>query len=59
MSTIYVIEQSNGDVFMVEAGSQAQAIRHTVRSLFKARPAKPQDVAKLIGDGVKVEKAGE
>lgn len=43
---------------LVEAGGQAQAIRHVVRERYEARIATPHEVAKLVSGGVLVEVAG-
>ena len=43
---------------LVEAASQAQAIRHVVSKRFIADVAKQQTLVELLGKGVKVEVAG-
>lgn len=54
---IYLVAQDNGDKYLVEASSRAQAIRHVARNMFDAKPATPRDVARLMGDGLTVESA--
>jgi hypothetical protein len=44
---------------LVEAGSQAQAVRHVVGERFEAVVATPREVANLVSKGVMVETAGE
>lgn len=60
---IYVIEQKGaavgGERRLVEATSQAQAIRYCAQNAYSALPAKPKDVATLLSSGVIVEKATE
>lgn len=60
---IYVInERIDNDTVtqsLVEAATPAAAIRHCAVARFSAYAAKSGDVALLMGNGVKVEKAGE
>lgn len=61
MKRIYVVEENGSDgvvrATLVEAGSQAQAIRHVAGSRFSASPASARQVADLLGEGAKVEVA--
>lgn len=43
---------------LVEATSQAQAIRHVVSDLYRAEVATTKDVAQAMGSGLQVEVAG-
>ena len=53
---IYVV--TNGDTtHLVQAASQAQAIRHIAGKTFDVRVAKTLDVAQLMGKGVALETA--
>ncbi len=54
---IYRVDDGHKDR-LVRAPSQAQAIRH-VASSFAVRVATQDDIAQLVGDGVKVETAGD
>lgn len=61
---LYVVSEfDNGagvkEEFLIEAASQAQAIRHIVGGRFAASPAKNSDVARLMGAGQQVLKAKE
>lgn len=57
---IYVVKDHvNSTEYLVEAGSQAQAINHVVRQQFAAGAARPADVARLMANGATLEKAGE
>lgn len=42
---------------LVEAGTQAQAVRHVTKDAVTCRVASTKDVAALVGAGVKVETA--
>lgn len=44
---------------LVEAGNPAQTRLHVTRDLYVIKPATTKEVATLLGQGVKVEKAGE
>lgn len=44
---------------LVEAGSAAQAIRHCVRNVYSAKAATPKDIAALMLDGRRVERASD
>lgn len=44
---------------LVRATSQAMAIRHVVRSTYKAEVATPEQLVDLLTIGTKVEDAGE
>lgn len=54
---IYRIDDGRGDR-LIRAASQAQAIRH-VASGFAVRVATQDDIANLVSEGIKVEKAGD
>ena len=53
---IYVVT-NGGTQHLVQASSQAQAIRHIVGKTFDARIAKTLDVAQLMGNGAVLETA--
>lgn len=56
---LYVVSCTDEPTRLVQAGSTiAQAIRHCASQRYKATPAKPQDVAKLMTAGGKLEVAG-
>lgn len=44
---------------LVEATSAAQAIRHCVKDVYRAKPATPKDVAANLAVGIIVEHASE
>lgn len=46
-------------VHLVKASTQAQAIGFVVRNTFKAEVASQDDLIALLGNGVKVEDAGD
>jgi len=53
---IYVVT-NGGTQHLVQAASQAQAIRHIAGKTFDVRIAKTLDVAQLMGNGVVLEVA--
>ena len=53
---IYVVT-NGGTQHLVQASSQAQAIRHIAGKTFDARIAKTLDVAQLMGNGAVLETA--
>lgn len=55
---LYIIEEPHHPARLIEAGNASQAVRHVAKKIV-ASVAKAHDVARLMGDGVKVEKAGE
>jgi hypothetical protein len=55
--TVYIIEDGE-TTHLVAAKNKSQAIAHVKREI-KAVPAKPLDVARLLGEGVKLETAGD
>lgn len=55
---IYVVSQGENRR-LVEAASQAQAIRHCVKNVYQAKVASAREVAQLARDGMQVELAGE
>lgn len=58
---IYVVSKKNADPLagrLVDASSQAQAIRHVVGDEYQATIASTRGVANLIELGVKIETAG-
>jgi len=61
MSRIYVVHEFDGleqvAEHLVIGNSQAQVVSFKARARYKAVPATAQDVAKLMGEGVKVEDA--
>lgn len=59
MSTrIYdVFNQATGDKRLVEATSQAQAIRHCVSKVYRADAATPKAVAEAMSGGLRIERA--
>lgn len=60
---IYVIDQKGTSAEngrrLVEATSQAQAIRHCAQNVYTAKAARPTDVAALMTSGIQIEKATE
>lgn len=48
-----------GEDRLVNASSQAQALRHAAKGTFTVKTANSGDVMRLMGKGVKVEEAGE
>lgn len=55
---IYVVKL-NGVERLVEASSRAQALLHVARGAITSRVARPLDVARIMGDGGRVEKLNE
>ena len=53
---IYKVTSANKE-HLVQATSQAQALRHIAGKYYTVEVAKSIDVARLMGDGVKVETA--
>jgi hypothetical protein len=62
---LYVVDElaadgaSAGVAKLIEAPNATVALRHVWQKRFAVKPAKPQDVAALMGQGVKVERAAE
>ncbi len=57
---IYLVtNQQTGTVRLVEAGSQSQAIRHCVQSIYRADAVLAKTLAQHMGEGIKIEKASE
>ena len=53
-----IYKVTNGDTtYLVQATSQAQALRHVAGRLYSVEVAKAMDVAHLMSDGVKLETA--
>ena len=53
-----IYKVANGDnTYLVQATSQAQALRHVAGRLYSVEVAKAMDVAHLMSDGVKLETA--
>ena len=53
-----IYKVTNGDnTYLVQATSQAQALRHVAWRLYSVEVAKAMDVAHLMSDGVKLETA--
>ena len=59
MSTkrIYAIQAANGDMMMVKATNQAQALRHVAKSIYTVTVASAVDVAEHLECGQKIEDA--
>ncbi len=55
---IYLVTAPDGASTLVRAVTPAQAIRHAARG-FTARVADQDDLVRLLGDGAKVEAAGD
>lgn len=55
---IYIIESKTGDKTPVEAQSHAQALRYAIKDTFTSKVATTLEVAAIIGNGGKLEKAG-
>ncbi len=51
---IYVVNY-NDEERLVEANTPSQAVMHVARAVIGARAAKPQDVARIMAAGGKVE----
>lgn len=49
----------NGEERLINAQSQAQALRHAAKGVFKVKAANTAEVMRLMGSGVKVEESGE
>jgi hypothetical protein len=59
MARIYVVKKKEtGEEHLVEANTPSQSIMHIAQNSYEAKAAKPTDVARLMGQGVKVEVAG-
>lgn len=56
---VYRVECVDEPERLVQASSIAQAIRHCAGQRYKATPAKPLEIAKLMTSGTKLEVAGE
>lgn len=54
-----VINKTNDERRLVEATSQAQAIRHCVSTIYRADVATSKAVASAMGQGLKIECATE
>lgn len=53
-----IYKVTNGDnTYLVQAASQAQALRHVAGRLYSVEVAKAMDVAHLMSDGIKLETA--
>lgn len=62
MKRIYVVTSPNGTGIterLIEAGSQAEAIRLVMRGSFAAKAASSQDVARMMAAGQTVEKPAQ
>lgn len=59
-SRLYRVIDNEGNAAdrLVEAGGQAQAIRHVARERYEARVATQHEIVKLVSTGVLVEVAG-
>lgn len=59
ITRLYVVRSlMGGATHLVQASSQAQALRHVVRGMFDVTPAAALDVASLMGGGVVPQVAG-
>lgn len=58
---IYVVEEriDDGSKWLVQASSQAQALRHICEGLYEVRVVKTVEMAELIKNGVQIESATE
>ena len=54
----YVRNKDDAQIWLVTASSAAQAIRHVTQP-YEARVASQSDLVRLLGQGIKVEKAGD
>jgi len=53
-----IYKVTNGDkIYLVQAASQAQALRHIAGKMFSVEVAKTIDVARLMSAGAKIEEA--
>lgn len=64
MSTrIYIVTEINDESpntkWLIDAQTQAQAVRHITKNQFQVKVASPHEIVELMGKGVKVEKASE
>lgn len=53
---IYVVIQNDKPHRLVEATSSAQAVRHCAKSEYDVAVARPKDLARLMANGISVEK---
>lgn len=54
-SRLYLVsDTADGDQYLVQAISQAQAVKHVAGSRYAVEAARPLDVAALMGAGQKV-----
>jgi hypothetical protein len=57
---IYIVrDKANGIPRLVQATSQAQAMRHVAEDRLSVEVASAMDVARYMGSGIKFEHAGE
>ena len=57
-SRIYVVlNKQTGEKRLVEATTQAQAIRHCVMTIYRADVASAKTLAHYMGEGLRIEKA--
>ncbi len=54
---IYLITAANGDVMLVKATNQAQALRYIARSIYTVRAATALEVAEEMSCGLQIEYA--
>jgi hypothetical protein len=59
-SRIYVVEDSEvNDCLLVEASSAAQALRYVAAKRYQVSVPSPKRVAQLMGEGARLQTAGE
>jgi hypothetical protein len=58
-SRIYIVNMKGVKPKLVDAITQAQAIRHVARGLISAKVATARETAMLMGQGIQLEIAGE
>ena len=56
---VYLVRESNEVISLVRARTASEAIRHAIANRFSAEVASQDDLIRLVGDGMKVETAGE
>ena len=54
---VYVVEADGHATRLIEASQSTQALAYAARTTYAVRKASQQDLIKLLGEGVKVEKA--
>lgn len=59
MALYAVRNKASGNIRLVDADNQAQALRHVAGDEYAVTIPKSREVAQLVADGVKVEDYGE